>query len=139
MIALTESIGNIYLVTRMVFLSPAILLVETAARKVDVMTGEIFNAVHMKGELQWDVDLEREFMQPRRTGYTFVIDICDGVPRLAVYRIRSCYSASTTLEQQPPAALLERAVGGRGATMPADNLYPINDEVRSWIEQNLLS
>jgi len=86
----------------------------------------------------WDVDLEREFIRPRQTGYSFVIDLCDGIPRLALYCMKINHSTSTTLDKQPPRGLLEEAIAGRGGNKNNDNLYPINEEVRRWIEQNWL-
>lgn len=102
------------------------------------MNGESFDLSCVEENICWDVDLEREFMRPRRTGYSFVIDLCDGIPRLALYRMKVNHSTSTTLNRQPPRGLLVKAVTSRGGSMSADNIYPIDSEVCKWIEQNLL-
>ena len=102
------------------------------------MSGKSFDLSQVEENIYWDVDLDREFMRPRRTGYSFVIDLCDGIPRLALYRIKVNHSTSTTLDRQPPRGLLIKAVTSRGVSMSADNIYPIDGEVRMWIEQNLL-
>ena len=101
------------------------------------MPERIFDAESVGKNICWDVDLEREFKGTRPKGYTFVIDVCEGVPRLALYRMKPNYSTSTTLDKQPPRGLLEKAVGERGG-LDAENIYPINNQVRAWIEQNLL-
>lgn len=103
------------------------------------MSGLKFDAQRVRGKVYWDIDLEQEFKEPRRTGYAFVIDVCDGIPRLALYCMKLSYSTSTTLHEQPPRRLLERAVTERGGNLGTENLYPVNREVRNWIEQNLLA
>ena len=102
------------------------------------MNKESFDLSRVGENIYWDVDLEREFMRPRRTGYSFVIDLCDGIPQLALYRMKINHSTSTTLDKQPPRGLLVKAVTSRGGSMSADNIYPIDKKVRKWIEQNLL-
>ncbi|MFA7468537.1 MAG: DVU0772 family protein [Desulfotomaculaceae bacterium] len=103
------------------------------------MNGKSFDLSRVEENIYWDVDLDCEFMRPRRTGYSFVIDLCDGIPRLALYRMQVNHSTSTTLDRQPPRGLLVQAVTSRGISMSADNIYPIDDKVRMWIEQNLLN
>lgn len=102
------------------------------------MNKESFDLSQVEENICWEVDLEREFMRPRRTGYSFVIDLCDGIPRLALYRMKINHSTSTTLDRQPPRGLLVKAITSRDGSMSSDNIYPIDNEVRKWIEQNLL-
>lgn len=92
----------------------------------------------VKKNLLWDLDLQREFRMPRRTGYSFVIDVLDGNPQLALYHLKNNYSTSTTLSEQPPRELLFTAVREQTGAMPGDNLYPVNTALRRWIEQYLL-
>lgn len=90
----------------------------------------------IKDKIIWDLNLKKEFIN-RTPGYGFVIDVCDQVPRLALYRMKPRASDSTIIDQQPPRELLEKALKEQGATNPVDNLYSINNEVREWIEKNV--
>lgn len=100
----------------------------------DRMKPPPFEAI--KDKIIWDFDLKNEFTN-RTTGYGFVIDVCDNVPRLALYRMKPRVSDSTIIEQQPPLELLEKALKEQGITNPKDNLYHINKEVKEWIEKNV--
>jgi hypothetical protein len=93
---------------------------------------------NIKDAVIWDINLEEEFNN-RTVGYGFVIDVCNGLPSLALYRMKRRVSNSTTMqqEQQPPRELLLKALQDQGLTKPKDNIYPITDEVRKWIEDNL--
>ena len=93
----------------------------------------------VKDAVIWDFDLKDEFNN-RSVGFGFVIDVCNGLPSLALYRMKKRLSNSTTLqqEQQPPRELLEKALLDQGFIKPKDNIYPITSEVRKWIEDNLL-
>ena len=82
------------------------------------------------------MDLKTEFKGRRQTGISFVIDVSDGIPRLALYRMKMNYSSSTTLSVQPPENLLREAV--REKEMAGDGLYTISPNMRIWIEKELL-
>ena len=86
----------------------------------------------------WDFDLNSEFRGQRKTGFGFVIDVLEGTPKLARYQMRVNYSASTTLDTQPPRDMLVRAVYEQGGQLEEENLYQINQELQTWVEQNLL-
>ncbi len=90
-----------------------------------------------KEEIRWNLSLESEFTAPRPAGYTFVIDVLDNEARLALYHMKQNYSQSTTLDIQPPGDMLEQALRVQGISPDKDGLYPINKEVRSWIENTL--
>ncbi|KJS14940.1 MAG: hypothetical protein VR69_15860 [Peptococcaceae bacterium BRH_c4b] len=91
----------------------------------------------IKDGVIWDFDLKDEFNN-RSVGFGFVIDVCDGVPRLALYRMKKRLSDSNILQQQPDRELLDKALQDQGLTKLRDNLYPITGDVRKWIEENLL-
>ena len=91
----------------------------------------------IKDGVIWDFDLQDEFNN-RSVGFGFVIDVCDGIPRLALYRMKKRLSDSTILQQQPDRELLDKALQDQGLTKPRDNIYPITGNVRKWIEENLL-
>lgn len=97
------------------------------------------NLALLKGHIQWDFQLENEFVNPhRQPGYTFVIDQYDAVVQLALYRIGPYSSHTDPLEMQPPRELLAKALQELHVSSEADGIYKINRELRSWIENNLL-
>ncbi|WP_051688211.1 DVU0772 family protein [Desulfofalx alkaliphila] len=95
--------------------------------------------------IQWTFDLENEFKNKRQVGITFVIDLYKGTPRLVLYRIGPYSSYTVTLEKQPPKDLLLQAVRNQCTTacgdidVSHDGLYNIDDEIKSWIEDNYLN
>lgn len=92
---------------------------------------------NIKDDIIWDFNLQEEFNN-RCVGYGFVIDVCDGVPRLALYRMKKRLSDTNILQQQPARELLDKALQDQGYTKPRDNIYQITGDVRQWIEDNLL-
>lgn len=97
------------------------------------------NLALLNGYIQWDFQLENEFVNPhRQSGYTFVIDQYEAEPQLALYRIGPYSSHTDPLERQPPRELLAKALQELHVSPEADGIYRINQELRSWIEQNLL-
>lgn len=93
----------------------------------------------IKDNILWDFRLEDEFKGERRNGYSFVVDVCDSVPRLAIYMMKDRLSKTQTLKEahQPPRDMLVRAVEQAGGNMKLDNVYNINSEIRLWLEENL--
>lgn len=92
----------------------------------------------LKNKILWDFSLENEFHpDKRRPGYSFVIDVWQGRPTLALYRIRPNYSTTITLEEQPPTELLVKAIINQGNLPIEDGLYAIDDTVRQWLEERL--
>lgn len=94
----------------------------------------------IKESILWDFKLEDEFKGPRRHGYAFVVDVCDRVPRLAIYMMKERLSKTQTMQenQQPPRDMLVRAVEDAGGNMNLDCIYDINGEIRNWVKENLL-
>jgi len=94
----------------------------------------------IKGNILWDFRLEDEFKGERHNGYAFVVDVCDKKPRLALYMIKDRLSKTQTLQdkQQPPEEMMFRVVEEQGGNMNLDDLYNINEELRNWVENNLL-
>ncbi|SFG71207.1 hypothetical protein SAMN05660649_02461 [Desulfotomaculum arcticum] len=87
----------------------------------------------------WDFDLNSEFRGQRKIGFGFVVDVLDGAPKLALYHMKVNYSTSTTLDSQPPRDMLVRAVREQGGHLEEENLYPINQELKDWVRQRILS
>lgn len=95
---------------------------------------------NIKNNLLWDFSLEQEFSKtPRKTGYTFVIDQFAATPRLALYRVGPFSSHTEHLEQQPPKELLVKVLGEQCIDPSVDGLFMINQELRDWIENNILN
>lgn len=111
----------------------------TTLRKGKVLSMDFFQEI--KDHVLWDFRLENEFKGERRHGYAFVVDVCDGTPRLAIYMIKERLSKTQTLleKHQPPREMLVRAVEEEGGNLNRDCLYNINAEIRDWLEENLFS
>lgn len=86
----------------------------------------------------WDFRFEDEF-KPNTSGYTFVIDVYDHHASLALYRFSPNGCKSEILPMQPPAELLRTALTEQGNIKMVDGLFYINEEIKQWIEQNLLA
>lgn len=95
----------------------------------------------IKHRVMWDFRVEDEaiLFKERRTGVAFIVDVLDGIPRLALYRVTRYGSKSDFVEHQPPQELLEKALTEQGANPKQDGLYNSNQELRLWIEQNILN
>ncbi len=92
----------------------------------------------IKDLIIWDFNLKQEFKNDRSVGYGFVIDVCNGLPQLALYRMKRRLSDSNILKDQPPREILDKALEEQGINNPCDNIYHITPAVRKWIEENLL-
>lgn len=91
----------------------------------------------LKDSIIWDFHLKDEFIN-RQEGNGFVIDVYQGMPRLALYKMKKHHSESALLQQQPPQELLESSLEEQGLVGAKDNLYNITPSVRLWIEANIL-
>jgi len=92
----------------------------------------------IKDDILWDFRLEEEFKN-RRMGYAFVIDVCDQNPVLSIYLIKEHLSKTQPLLDQPPKELLIKAIAEQGGSLNQDNLFNINSDIRSWLEENIFS
>jgi len=100
--------------------------------------GTVRDYSHVKHNLRWDLNLATEFQGKRPLGYSFVIDVLEGIPRLALYHMKINCSISTTVTTQPSRQLLLKALYNQGWHCGQDGLYQINEELRCWIQENLL-
>ncbi|SHE38654.1 DVU0772 family protein [Desulforamulus putei] len=89
----------------------------------------------LKALIDWDYDFEKEF-QNREKGYTFVIDAWES-PKLALYKFTPFGIKCDHTEIQPPVEMLEAAMQAQKETR--ERIYKINQEIREWIEKNLLA
>ncbi|AEG60421.1 DVU0772 family protein [Desulforamulus ruminis] len=90
----------------------------------------------IKPLIEWDYDFNNEFKN-RERGYTFVIDVWECKPKLALYKFTPFGVKCDHLDQQPPEEMLQSAL--REQTENAqDGIYKISPELRSWIEKNVL-
>ncbi|MBO8136968.1 MAG: hypothetical protein H0Z40_02360 [Desulfotomaculum sp.] len=90
----------------------------------------------IKDKIHWELNLEREFYQERKCGYSFVIDVYEGRPFLALYRMTLNYSSTTPLDIQPPVEMMVRALIPQAGAVIHYGLYHIDSSIRNWIEEN---
>lgn len=96
----------------------------------------------VKERLIWDFDVKSEFKDRgfrKQAGFTFVIDVWCGVPKVTLYRIALNGSESIDIDQQPPQEMIINAIEEQGGSPKKDGLYNISPEIRSWIEVNILN
>ncbi|MEG6522049.1 DVU0772 family protein [Desulfotomaculum sp. 1211_IL3151] len=85
--------------------------------------------------VDWDYNFKNEFNN-REKKCTFVIDAWGGAPILSLYKYTRFGINCSSLEKQPPLAMLETAI--KEQEKSADKMYKINQEIREWIEENNL-
>ena len=96
----------------------------------------------VKERLTWDFDVNNEFKDRsfrKQAGFTFVIDVWCGEPRVTLYRVAVNGSESIEMDRQPPAEMIVKAIEEQGCSPGKDGLYNINREIRNWIEANILN
>ncbi len=96
----------------------------------------------VRERLTWDFDVKNEFKDRefrKRAGFTFVIDVWCGEPKVTLYRIALNGSESIDLYTQPPEEMIIKAIEGQGGSAKKDGLYNINAEIRAWVEANILN
>lgn len=90
---------------------------------------------NFKELIDWDYDFNNDF-QNRERKYNFVIDAWES-PKLSLYKVTPFVISCNHLEEQPPLAMLEAAIKEQPETK--DKMYKINQELKVWIENNMLS
>lgn len=96
----------------------------------------------VRERLTWDFDVKNEFKDRefrKQAGFTFVIDVWSGEPKVTLYRIALNGSESIDLYKQPPEEMIVKAIEEQGGSPKKDGLYNINAEIRSWLEANILN
>ncbi|ABO50327.1 hypothetical protein Dred_1802 [Desulforamulus reducens MI-1] len=88
----------------------------------------------LKALIDWDYNFENEFKH-RDKGYTFVIDAWES-PKLSLYKFTPFGIKCDHLETQPPQEMLVAAI--QGQEVSKEKVYRINQEIKSWIEKNIL-
>lgn len=95
----------------------------------------------VKERLTWDFDVNNEFKNKefrKKAGFTFVIDVWNGIQKVTLYRIALNGSESIDIDKQPPKEMIVKAIEEQGGSPKKDGLYNMNQEVRAWIEENVL-
>lgn len=92
---------------------------------------------NVKQNLIIDFCLGKEF-ECRQKGYAFVIDVYDKKSKLGLYKVSKYSSRCDIIGNQPPPEMLEKAIAEQGGNLEKSTMYDINDELRQWIEENLL-
>ncbi|WP_003540909.1 DVU0772 family protein [Desulfotomaculum nigrificans] len=90
----------------------------------------------IKALIDWDYDFSSDF-KTNEKGYTFVIDVWDSTPKLALYKFTPYAVKCDHTDQQPPEELLKKALEEQGVKAK-DGIFKINHELRNWIEENIL-
>jgi len=91
----------------------------------------------VKQNLILDFCLNKEF-ENRQKGYAFVVDVYNKTPKLALYKVSKYSSRCDIIDRQPPRELLDKALAEQGGNLERSAMYDINNELRRWIEENLL-
>lgn len=91
----------------------------------------------VKQNLILDFCLGKEF-ENRQKGYAFVVDVFNKMPQLGLYKISKYSSRCDIISNQPPREMLEKAVAEQGGNLERSAMYDINNELRQWVEENLL-
>lgn len=91
----------------------------------------------IKPLIDWDYDLNNDFKNKEK-GYTFVIDVFQAEPKLALYKFTPFMTKCDYLDQQPPLEMMIKALeekdhGGK------DGVFNIDSALRTWIEDNILA
>ncbi|MDO7786080.1 DVU0772 family protein [Desulforamulus aquiferis] len=90
----------------------------------------------IKALIDWDYDLNNDFKKKEK-GYTFVIDVWEAKPKLALYKFTPFMTKCDYLEKQPPLEMMMNALEEQG-TNGSDGVFKINPTLRNWIESNIL-
>ncbi|MFZ5634156.1 MAG: DVU0772 family protein [Bacillota bacterium] len=86
----------------------------------------------------WDFKVGEEF-KLNREGYAFVVDVYEGNPKLALYKIKRYSSESNPVKKQPPEEMLAKCVADQGGDMKRGGLFNINAGIEKWIREELMS
>ena len=99
---------------------------------------DITQLMRFNKTIVWNFKFEDE-IKPNKSGYTFVIDVFNHHAMLALYRFSQYGCKSEILSEQPPLELLTNALKEQGNGVLIDGLYYINEDLRQWIENNILA
>lgn len=90
----------------------------------------------LKPLIDWDYDINKEFRN-REKGYTFVIDVWECEPKLALYKFTPFGTKCDHLDQQPPVEMLQAALKEQDVDAK-DGIFKITPAIRAWVEKNIL-
>lgn len=92
----------------------------------------------IKSRLTWDFKFEDEF-KTKNYGYTFIIDVLNGVANLSLYRFSEYGCRSEPIEEKQPAIeMLNQALAEQGNESMQDGFYYVNEELKNWVEKEVL-
>ncbi|MFZ5652104.1 MAG: DVU0772 family protein [Bacillota bacterium] len=86
----------------------------------------------------WDFKVGDEF-KLNREGYAFVIDVYEGVPKLAFYKIKKYSAECNLIKKQPDPEMLLSAIKKQGGEIKRHGLFSIDDEIMSWVRNELFN
>lgn len=87
-------------------------------------------------KINWDFRIGDEFKN-NLEGYAFIVDVFEGVPRLALYKIKKYSCESSPTKVQPPREMLAAALARQGGDLKKGGLFQIDGEIKDWIRENL--
>lgn len=87
--------------------------------------------------IDWDFKLGDEF-KTKHYLFTFIVDLSNQKANLALYKVGPYSAKSEFMEMQPPQEMLLNALAEQGVNINQEGLYPVNRELRTWIEKNIL-
>jgi hypothetical protein len=86
--------------------------------------------------IAWDFRVGDEFKRGLDGKYAFILDVCEGEPKVALYKIKKYSCESNTIKQQPPREMLLKAAEEQGADKVRNGIYNIDGEIEAWIRKN---
>lgn len=90
----------------------------------------------LEDRIIWDFKVGDEF-KLYKEGYAFVIDVYEGVPKLAFYKIKKYSAESNLVKKQPDHEMLLSAVKRQGGERKRHGLFSIDDKIKEWIRNEL--
>lgn len=87
-------------------------------------------------KIAWDFRVGDEFKPGSAGKYAFVLDVCEGEPKVALYKIKKYSCESNTIKQQPPVEMLVKAAQKEGADKVRNGIYNIDGEIKDWVREN---
>ncbi|HBV97821.1 MAG: hypothetical protein JL50_02730 [Peptococcaceae bacterium BICA1-7] len=90
----------------------------------------------IESRVAWDFRVGDEFKRGQDGKFAFVLDIYEGEPKVALYKIKKYSCESNTIKQQPPSEMLLSAAKKEGADRVRHGIFNIDGEIEAWIRKN---
>lgn len=90
----------------------------------------------IESRIAWDFRVGDEFKRGLDGKYAFILDIYEGEPKVALYKIKKYSCESNTIKKQPPSEMLINAAKKEGADRIRHGIFNIDGEIEAWIRKN---